>query len=177
MLAVVASWSGLLLVVAGQVVPGWGMSCVLLCISLVLMRVRTTAHRSEADEAVRKHRVVPRWLLVLSTAAAALSIVFGVGGDLVGGAEYYVLEPEGPGGCRVVVRETSVLVIGNGDVYEVGASGLGRQIGSWTADDGYRPFRSDTYRLDWGRGGGILTISGTGTDPVLRSGIPAIDCD
>ncbi|MFD3732626.1 hypothetical protein [Streptomyces sp. NPDC058632] len=171
-----ASWSGLL-VVAGRVVPGWGMGCALLCIALgLLMRMHSTSRRSAADAGARQPPRVPRWMLFLSTAAAALAIVFGAGDDLLNGADYFVLEPEGPGGCRVAVRETSFLVMGGGEVFEVGAGGLGRRVGSWTVDDGYRPFRSGTYELDWGRDSGSLRVDGTGTDPVTRSDIPEINC-
>ncbi|MGY3202345.1 hypothetical protein [Streptomyces sp. TE5632] len=170
-LAVVASWSGLLMVVAGRVVPGWGVSCVLLGVALVLLVcVRNTA------EGVNKPPRVPRWMIISSTAAAALGIAFGAGGDLINGAEYFVLEPEGPGGCRAVVRETSFLVIGTGEVYEVGSSGLGRRIGSWTVDDGHRPFRFGAYELDWGQDGGNLSVHGTSGNPVLWHDIPEIDC-
>ncbi|MFM9559416.1 hypothetical protein ACKI19_45135, partial [Streptomyces caniscabiei] len=59
--------------------------------------------------------------------------------DLVSDAEYHVLRPPGPGGCTAVVRETSFLVIGSGEAYAVGRTGLALgESGSWTVDDGYR---------------------------------------
>ncbi|MCX4993095.1 MULTISPECIES: hypothetical protein [unclassified Streptomyces] len=92
-------------------------------------------------------------------------------------AEYLVLRPAGPGGCTVVVRETSFLVIGNGEAYAVGRSGLALgESGSWTVDDGYRPVGAGAYELDWGRDGGLLRVSGTSTDPVTAGGSADIDC-
>ncbi|MCT9113270.1 hypothetical protein N4G69_48480 [Streptomyces mirabilis] len=97
--------------------------------------------------------------------------------DLISDARYHVLRPAGPGSCTVVVRETSLLMIGNGEAYAVGRTGLALgQSGSWTVDDGYRPVDAGTYALDWGRDGGLLRIRGTSTDPVLRGGSADVDC-
>ncbi|MFF9200682.1 hypothetical protein ACF1AE_02400 [Streptomyces sp. NPDC014986] len=108
---------------------------------------------------------------------AVLGTAWGALDDLISDAEYRVLHPAGPGGCTAVVRETSFLVIGTGEVYAVGRTGLALdESGSWTADDGCRPVDAGTYELSWGREGGHLRISGTGTDPVLRGGSTDIDC-
>ncbi|MCC9740984.1 hypothetical protein [Streptomyces sp. MNU89] len=106
-----------------------------------------------------------------------LGTTWGTVDDLISGAEYHVLRPAGPEGCTVVVRETSFLVIGNGEAYAVGATGLALgESGSWVVDDGYRPFDAGTYELDWGRDGGLLRVSGTGTDPVVSGGLTDIGC-
>ncbi|MER5853691.1 hypothetical protein ABT126_44110 [Streptomyces sp. NPDC002012] len=106
-----------------------------------------------------------------------LGTAWGAADDLISDAEYHVLRPAGPGGCTAVVRETSFLVIGNGEAYAVGRTGLALgESASWTVDDGYRPVDAGTYELDWGRGGGFLRISGTSTDPVVRGGSADIDC-
>ncbi|MFH0248478.1 hypothetical protein ACG5V6_09655 [Streptomyces chitinivorans] len=108
---------------------------------------------------------------------AALSTTWGAVDDLILNVEYRVLRPAGPEGCTAVVRETSFLVIGNGEVYAVGRIGLALgESGSWTVDDGYRPIDAGTYELFWGQEGGHLRISGTSTDPVLRGGSTDIDC-
>lgn len=53
----------------------------------------------------------------------------------------------------------------------MGRTGLAwGEAGSWVVDDGYRPVAGGTYKLDWERDGGLLLISGTSTDPVLRGG-------
>ncbi|MEV0478860.1 hypothetical protein [Streptomyces prunicolor] len=104
-----------------------------------------------------------------------LGIAWGAVGDL--DARYYVLRPTGPGGCTAVVRETSFLMIGNGEAYAVGRTGLALgEAGSWVVDDGYRPIADGAYELDWEQDGGLLVISGTSTDPVLRGGMTDIDC-
>ncbi|MCN9241805.1 hypothetical protein NGF19_13555 [Streptomyces sp. RY43-2] len=109
--------------------------------------------------------------------AAVLGTAWGAVDDLVHDAKYHVLHPAGPGGCTAVVRETSFLVIGSGEAYAVGRTGLALGTsGSWTVDDGYRPVDAGTYELGWGRDGGRLRISGTITDPVIRGGAADIDC-
>ncbi|MFC9891056.1 hypothetical protein [Streptomyces pilosus] len=108
---------------------------------------------------------------------AALGITWGAVDDLISNVEYRVLRPAGPGGCTAVVRETSFLVSGSGEVYAVGLTGLAvGEAGSWTVDDGYRPIDAGTYELSWGRDGGHLRIRGTSTDPVVRGGSTDIDC-
>ncbi|MFD8212387.1 hypothetical protein ACFV2U_01245 [Streptomyces sp. NPDC059697] len=108
---------------------------------------------------------------------AVLGAAWGAADDLISDAEYHRLRPPGPGGCTAVVRETSFLVIGKGEAYAVGRTGLALgESGSWTVDDGYRPVGAGTYELDRGRDGGLLWISGTSTDPVLRGGSADIDC-
>ncbi|MFJ8825598.1 hypothetical protein ACIREE_28005 [Streptomyces sp. NPDC102467] len=109
--------------------------------------------------------------------AAVLGTAWGGVDDLISGAEYHVLRPTGPGGCTVVVRETSFFVIGNGEAYAVGRTGVAvGTSGSWAVDDGYRPVAAGTYELSWERDGGFLRVSGTETDPVVRGGWADIDC-
>ncbi|MCX4811146.1 hypothetical protein OG601_10985 [Streptomyces sp. NBC_01239] len=177
-LGTVASWSDLLLVVGGRVVPGWGVSAVLFALALVLWRIFVRARRR--GEAVLLSVVRPGWLrpaTVLLIVAAVSGIAWGALDDLISDARYYVLRPTGPGGCTAVVRETSFLVIGNGEAYAVGRTGLALgEAGSWVVDDGYRPVAAGTYKLDWERDGGLLVVSGSGTDPVVRGGMTDIDC-
>ncbi|MFI0541920.1 hypothetical protein ACH3VS_23875 [Streptomyces sp. WSLK1-3] len=125
-LAAVASLGGVLVVVAGRVVPAWVLGGALAVVSLVLRGVhRVRARRSapvegDGDTAVTAGRYVPRRLgYVLLTVLAVASVGFGALGDL--GAQYFVLRPRGPGGCTAVVRETAFLMAGRGEVYGVGA--------------------------------------------------------
>ncbi|MFI7501309.1 hypothetical protein ACIBVL_22950 [Streptomyces sp. NPDC049687] len=177
-LAAAASWSSLLLVVQGRVIPGWGVSAALLVVSLVLRRALTRVGRpADASTLPGKRATWARLGSILLIVTAVLGSARGAVDDLVSDAEYRVLSPAGPGGCRAVVRETSFLVIGNGEVYAVGRTGLALgESGSWTVDDGYRPVAAGTYELAWERDGGHLRISGTGTDPVVRGGSADIDC-
>lgn len=178
-LAALASWSDPLLVVWGHVVPGWGVSGVLLVLALVLWRTFLRAARRA--ETLRPLGERARWWAGLVSRVLIVVAAFGVVGgalaDLALEARYYVLRPTGPGGCRAVVRETSFLMIGNGEAYAVGRTGLAwGEAGSWVVDDGYRPVADGTYEMKWERDGGLLLISGTSTDPVIRGGMTDIDC-
>lgn len=177
-LAAVASWSSLLLVVQGRVVPGWAVSATLLVMALVLRWALTRVGRpAGASSLPRKRATSARPASRLLIVTAMLGTAWGAADDLISDAEYHLLRPAGPGGCTAVVRETSFLVIGNGEAYAVGRTGLALgESASWTVDDGYRPVDAGTYELDWGPGGGFLRISGTSTDPVVRGGSADIDC-
>ena len=165
-LAAVASWGDVLLVALGLVVPGWATGAVLLVVALVLVLV-LAARRSTVERAVSG----------LVVAAAGLGCVVGALDDVASTADYRVLQPAGPHGCTAVVRETSFLKIGNGEVYAVGPTGvaMGRS-GTWVVDDGYRPVAEGTYDLHWGRDGGTLAVRGTEADPVIGGGLHDIDC-
>ncbi|MEE1753294.1 hypothetical protein [Streptomyces sp. SP18CS02] len=173
LLALVAGWGDLLLVVMGRAVPGWVLSGALLLALLVLVLGRAVRRRPAARATTASGRFPPRRLITLPAVAAGLGCAFGALADL--GAEYHVLEPRGPDGCRAVVRETAFLFSGSGEVYAVGATGIGRPGSSWTADDGYRPVASGTYELSWGHGGGVLAVHGTTGDPVFP-GLHEVDC-
>ncbi|KAA6223634.1 hypothetical protein CP973_18440 [Streptomyces albofaciens JCM 4342] len=175
LLAAVASWSGFLLVVAGRVIPGWLVGSALLLVLLVVMGTLAVRRRVTGRTPAGNRGVPARLVLALLGAAAGLGSAVGGVGDLTGGADYRLLEPPGPGGCRAVTRETSFLVAGRGEVYAVGAAGIGRRTGSWTADDGLRPIARGSYELHWGDDGGVLLVSGTPTDPVM-SGLQEVAC-
>lgn len=157
-LAAVASWSSLLLVVQGRVVPGWCVSATLLVVSLALRWALTRAgHQTSTSRLVWKQATWARLGSSLLIGTAVLGTAWGAVDDLISDAEYHVLRPPGPAGCTAVVRETSFLVIGKGEAYAVGRTGLALgESGSWTVDDGYRPIDAGTYALDWGRDGGLL---------------------
>ncbi|WDZ85386.1 hypothetical protein [Micromonospora cathayae] len=165
----IAGWSGLLVVVAGQVVPGWALAGAVLVVPVVVRLIRAKAPVTDGTG--------PSWvrtlLSTLATTVTALGVLLGAAADTA--ATYHVLEPAGPDGCRAVVREVSFLFAGSGDVYAVGSLGVGRRMGSWTADDGYQPIASGTYRLEWHADGGLLTVGGRNTDPVM-SDIGTITC-
>ncbi|MFD3521543.1 hypothetical protein [Streptomyces sp. NPDC058653] len=177
-LAAVASWSDLLLVVQGRVLPGWGVSATLLILALVLRRTLTrVGSPAGAPKLPRKRATWASLGNTLLIAMAVLGTVWGAADDLISSAEYHVLRPAGPGGCTAVVRETSFLMIGNGEAYAVGLTGLALgESGSWTVDDGYRPVDAGTYELGWERDSGLLRVSGTSTDPVVRGGSADIHC-
>ncbi|MFF0445699.1 hypothetical protein ACFYT4_04615 [Streptomyces sp. NPDC004609] len=174
LLAAAVGWSGVLLVVAGHVIPGWTVSATLLVVTLILMGVLAVRRRSAAGPAPSCPRARPAFVRGLLAAAAGLGSVVGGLNDL--GAQYHVLRPTGPGGCTAVVREESFLLAGSGAVYAVGPTGIAwRESGSWRADDGYRPVASGSYELSWSRTGGVLVVSGTMVDPVYP-GLHSVDC-
>ncbi|GAA0315384.1 hypothetical protein GCM10010302_63180 [Streptomyces polychromogenes] len=179
LLAAATGWSDLVLLVSGTVVPGWALCVVLLCAAVVLAGVRAVRVRFATGRtgAAPSRPVALRVVRGVALVAAALSCAAGALDEL--GAEYYVLNPTGPGGCTAVVRETSFLVIGSGDVYAIGPSRIGwRPSGSWIADDGYRPVAGGAYELNWSErgGGGTLRVHGTDADPIVSGGIASLDC-
>ncbi|KUN82112.1 hypothetical protein [Streptomyces griseoruber] len=172
-----ASWSSLLLVVQGRVVPGWGLSAAFLVLALVLRRVLTRRGPAGASGLSRQRAGWVRLGGRLLIGAAVLGIAWGALDDLVSGAKYYVLRPAGPEGCTAVVRETSFLVIGTGEAYAVGRTGLALGMsGRWTVDDNRRPVEAGAFELTWGRDGGLLRVDGTANDPVIGGGAADIDC-
>ncbi|MEU1179283.1 hypothetical protein ABZ464_16825 [Streptomyces sp. NPDC005820] len=177
-LAAVASWSSLLLVVRGRVVPGWAVSAALLATALLLRWTLTRAARPTAAPGLRPKRNGWAQLGIgLLIGTAVLGIAAGALDDLISDVRYHVLPPEGPDGCTAVVRETSFLMAGNGEAYAVGRTGLALgTAGSWRVDDGDRPVEAGRYELDWGPDGGVLRVNGTATDPVLGGGAADIDC-
>ncbi|MEE1768565.1 hypothetical protein PUR34_10435 [Streptomyces sp. JV185] len=175
LLAAAAGWSSALFVVLGRVVPGWAVGAVLLLVSSVVMRTAAVPARPETEGAAPRRAAPPRFVRGLLAVVAGLGCAVGVLGDL--GSEYHILRPTGPHGCTAVVRETSFLFAGSGDVYAVGPSGVAwRPSGSWQADDGYRPIAEGTYELHWGRDDGALSVRGTEVDPVM-DGLHGLDCD
>ncbi|MER7420983.1 hypothetical protein ABT346_30095 [Micromonospora peucetia] len=170
---VAGGWSGLLLVAAGHVVPAWALSGALLVAPQIPGLARRFVRRwaYESDDAGRNVR--RPWVLTLLTVLAGVGTVLGAVGDAT--ATYHVLAPNGPGGCRAAVRESSFLFSGNGDVYAVGAIGIGWRVSSWTADDGYTPVASGTYELTWGTDSGVLIVGGRGVDPVWPA-LHEVDC-
>lgn len=100
-LAAVASWSSLLLVVQGRVIPGWGVSAALLVMSFVLRRALTRAG-GPADASGLPRKRAPRARLgnVLLIVTAVLGTGWGAVDDLISEADYQVLRPAGPGAAR-----------------------------------------------------------------------------
>ncbi|MGW7345285.1 hypothetical protein [Streptomyces sp. NPDC054854] len=165
----------MLLVVLGRVIPGWVVSATLLFVWLILIRVAAARNLSEADRTTLRRLTLPRYVRGLLAGVAGLGSALGVLGDL--SSDYHVLHPTGPHSCRAVVRETSFLFAGSGEVYAVGPTGIAwRPSGSWQADDGYRPIAEGTYELRWSQEGGTLHVRGTEGNPVM-DGLHSVDCN
>ncbi|MFJ3878624.1 hypothetical protein ACIPW5_14310 [Streptomyces sp. NPDC090077] len=168
-LAAVVGWTELILVVPGWVLPHWAVAGIVL-LAAVALRIGRLARRR------RPARAVAGWwwaAFTLPAVVAAAGIGLGGVGDL--GAEYRVLDPAGPGGCRAVVRENAFLVIGDGSVYAVRGFGFALPGSSWIADDNARPVAAGDYELTWGDRSGVLTLHGRETDPVTPA-LHGVDC-
>jgi hypothetical protein len=176
--SVVVSWSDLLLVVMGRVIPGWVLSAVVLALSLILLRVLASWHPTGAQtEWAPAKSPLPDVVRVLLIGTAVLGSVLSAATDLISSAVYRVLPPESPQGCTVVVRETSFLQAGDGDVYVAGTVGLAWwSSGGWTVDHGYRPVAEGTYELSWNREGGTFEVRGTPDNPILSGGEHTLAC-
>lgn len=163
----IAGCGGLVFVVSGQVVRGWAVCIVLLAVSLVLVIIRAAKRRRSGPGTTKQGRSgLGTWALRLMVLVAGAGGLLGALGDLGFDATYQVLEPQGPGGCRAAVRETSFLMSGGGEVFAVSAVGIGWRMSDWTADDGYRPIAAGSYTFQWRADSGILVIGGSATDPV-----------
>jgi hypothetical protein len=141
-----------LVVVAGRVVPGWAFSAVFLAAGAGLGWLGRMPHsfRYRGSSAGWITGTATGRLLVAAWILTALLVVLGVGWDAVLGVRYHFLRPAGPGGCQLVVAESSFTFAGGGTVYLLGARGvLGHEVGRYTADDGYRPVGAGSYQLTW----------------------------
>ncbi|MEV0006317.1 hypothetical protein AB0H28_29110 [Micromonospora sp. NPDC050980] len=172
-LVVVGAWGGMVLVVAGHVVPTWLVSGALLLAPLVSTPIWRRVDRwarvpDDGDPRARTRRA-----LTLLTVLAWLGTGLGAAADLP--ATYRVLEPGGPDGCRAVARQTSFLFAGGGEVYAVPATGIGWQVSTWTADDGGTPITDHEYELKWSDDGGSLILHGDVGQPVWPA-LHAVGC-
>jgi hypothetical protein len=161
----IAGSAGFVLVWAGVAVPGWSVSAALLAVAVVLAMVRALVVRRcvRSSGATGAPRRRAPWR-ILATAVVVVLASAGLVADL--SATYTVLTPAGPGACRLAAREHSFLFAGGGEVYAVGAAGLGRSVGSWTADDGGQPVASGRYELEWDGEEALLSLSSDPGNPV-----------
>ena len=166
---------GYFLVWGPMVAPGWVVSTAFLFASLVIAVIRaSTRRRLGRASGEAQHRHPSGWWVALTVIAVVCTGLLGFG-DVALGARYTVLQPSGPSFCEAVVRETSFLMSGGGELYAVGFGGIARPVSSWTADDGYRPIDSGTYEFTWTTGGALLKVHGNGHDPVWP-GLHGFDC-
>ncbi|WP_038462176.1 hypothetical protein [Arthrobacter sp. PAMC 25486] len=153
--ALTAFFNGWILVIGSHVVRTWIVSCVLLVASLVLLWVRAKKRRGESANGG-----VWGWsrsfVIFLLVAAVGVGSAMGAFFDM--GTHDFMLDPRGPDGCQLVVRESAFLMAGGGEVYTVGTAGIGQLAGEWGTDDGYRPIEAGSYTLKWNADGGELTV-------------------
>lgn len=151
------SWSGVLIVVGTTVVPFWAVALVLL-LGWTALRLGLGAFQ------VSRPSLATGWRLLLSTMTASTCLLVPLTAVASGftGPSYVVVEPAGPGGCRVVVAEGSYFKIGSGTVHVAGGWGpFAPRVGSYSTDEGVRPVSTGSYSVSWnGRSGGFLTVDG-----------------
>lgn len=166
-LVVMASWTGWIFVIGSYIVRAWMLSSALLVVALILLRLRAKARGGSVG-----------WLrslvLALLLAAAGAGSAVDVAANMVMDTEYFVLNPYGPDGCRVVARESSFLMGGSGEAYAVNAFGIGRRVGQWSVDNGGRPIEAGSYTMKWASDGGILLVFRAYKSDLL--GGPPISC-
>ena len=76
-------------------------------------------------------------------------------------SSFSVLSKQSDGGCRIVVREYSLLLLGEGSVGIVQPGSVTVDwLGDYWGDDGYMPFTAGTYVLDWSGETASLEIAG-----------------
>lgn len=174
LLLTVMNWAGWLVVVLGRAVPLWVPAAALLFVALGLV-VWAAASRRSPWRVSQRSRLL-RWSSIVVAVAAAGGVALAAAADLAFGATYSVLEPSAPSGCRAVVRETSFLFGGSGEVYAVSGWGVGHRVGSWGVDDGYRPIANGHYEVQWGGDGGVLRIWGGAQDPIVGNAMQELNC-
>lgn len=99
-------------------------------------------------------------------AVLAVVLVVGARGVLGLGTSYVVLAPVGPSGCRVVVEESSFLMLGSGRVGAAGRVGPVRLQSDYTADDGGRPASLGEYAVGWSGPDAVVRLHGNPGQPV-----------
>ncbi|ANZ41807.1 hypothetical protein BBK82_43605 [Lentzea guizhouensis] len=152
-------WTAGVVVVAGTwVVPDWAVSGGLLVVAFAVALIRW---------------VRMAWPFGLVAVGTSLAVALSWVGDR--SATYTVL-PAAPGGCHVVVRETSFLFAGDGEVFLTTPLGIGLGRGTYVTDDGYRPVTVGNYVFGWENGIGSLRLTGKPGDPILRSSVRTLEC-
>ncbi|MCC9174884.1 hypothetical protein [Arthrobacter sp. zg-Y179] len=154
---VLSSAAGWILVIGSRIVSPWLAAAALL---LAALAIRWLGSRNGAGDRKNPRLHSPALALL---AAAVVGAGIAAGSLLEAGTESFILDPQGPEGCRAAVRESAFLMSGSGTVYAVGAHGIGRHAGDWNTDDGYRPIAAGNYTLEWNATGGQLTVDGAST--------------
>ena len=119
-----------------------------------------------------------RGLRALVTVVLVLTVPLCVLGVGLGTPKYTVLQEQSDGGCRVVVREYSFLLMGQGSAGIVQPGSMTVEwLGEYWADDGYMPFSGDTYSLDWnGTDGDLEVFSESANWAAWAGDKPTITC-
>ncbi|GGF05255.1 hypothetical protein [Mycetocola zhadangensis] len=94
------------------------------------------------------------------------------------GSNYSVLPEQSEGGCRIVVREYSFFLLGEGSVGIVQPGSVTVDwLRGYLGDDGYAPFSRDTYTLDWhGKTAALSVFGSPNGDAAWFAEQPSITC-
>lgn len=107
-----------------------------------------------------------RWLWAALAVFAVLGGLFCLLGALLFGyadSPRYITWQDPDAAHTLVVEESSFLLSGHGTFYQKVSPFLMRKVGSYSADDGYRPFSNGSYALTWQQGGLLVEYNnGTG---------------
>lgn len=146
-----------------------------LLVSAALVRAASDDRVAEAPRRPLLRRVAAGAVTTLAVLGSATGFAVVSLSDAV--TTFHVLEPASDTGCRVVVAENSLLLMGSGAVYVL-PSGTHRPHlkASYVADDGYRPISAGTYRLRWDASTAHLTLWGTQDQPIVDYDAPPLPC-
>ncbi len=136
---------GFVTVVIGAWIPTTGsVFLIALALAIALFVVaRALAPTPTRPIPVQAFRTTLLVLLFVATVPAGALVA-------LSGSSYQMLPGASAGGCRIVVHEYAFLYAAWGDVGIVQPdSATVRWEEDYLADDGYEPFTSGTYRLDW----------------------------
>lgn len=155
-----------LLVLAGTVVRPAPIAWCFVGIAALLLYVRLLVSSGAPVPQPRSwRRILVQILVVMLSGAAVLSSTLASLTDL--GSRFLVLDPAGPEGCRVVVVQHSFLLLGSGSIHVLDpGEHITHKVGSWIADDGYRPFDFGTWSLKWQGSEAELVTRGERNMPV-----------
>jgi len=177
----VSTWTWVTVVVAGQVMLGWAVAAGLLVAAVGLLVSSGLSRRRQRRSGVGAHdrfhgsaldgrrtvRLGAGVVVVVTTAGVLLAAA----GHLLTGVQYRTLAPSAPGGCRVLVQESSLFTGSRGKVYALqGGSGLARHVGSYDSGDYFRPVTGGdageygSYSLSWNGDTGALRIASSAVD-------------
>lgn len=143
----------------------------LLLVCAALVRIASDDRLPEPPRRPLLRRVVTGMVTTLAVLASVTAFALVSLSDAV--TTFHVLTPASDTGCRVVVAENSLLLLGSGRVYLLpfGAHRPTLQA-SYLADGGYRPISMGTYRLRWNGETADLVLWGTHFQPVFYDAPP-----
>ncbi|GAA3634947.1 hypothetical protein GCM10022223_61660 [Kineosporia mesophila] len=155
------------LVVGNSVLRRWHLVGGLLVLGILFVVALWYIRESRRGHRARRlrWRIVAGAITTCAVGAGVLAFLITAFLDMF--TTYTVLPQHGADGCRVVVGERSVLLMGEGAIYVLPAgSHSPREVNSYFADDGYRPITFGTYRLTWNGDIAELTVWGMRDQPV-----------